>query len=111
VQEGGLGQTVAQLTYRVVFESDGSKGQKGRYLSAIQVIPVTVKTKALYSFNVKLEVGSPVNSGTKENPVPRVRLLLNLKIHDEFLPTGDREKTDEIILDGLGQCMIVQAKR
>ena len=117
VEEGALGQTVAWLTYRVVYEYNGSKGQKGRYLSAVQVIPVKVYTKALYSFNVKLEVGNPVNAGTLENPIPRVRLLLKFKIHDEFLPTGDREKTDEITLDGVGtldergECRIVQAKR
>ncbi len=76
------GIKTVDVTYKVSFQYGGNYKGKGRYLTAVTVIPENVDTMIGYSFfmNASVPDSTLVNVGTYENPIAALRLVLQWRI-------------------------------
>ena len=96
------GVTVISHTYTVAFHHGGSLGGRGQFLANATIIPTNVDVSWGFSLNSQVQVGQPLNTGTKANPVPGVDLSLEWSMSsilkksqgvDQFHVRGDGSST------------------
>lgn len=74
------GVEVVALTYSVFYSFGGSYDGRGRYLTAVQIIPEHVKTLWGYDFTATMKLGGIQNNGTRANPVAAATILLEYTV-------------------------------
>lgn len=71
---------VVKFRYTVIYSYGGSYNGKGKYLTAVQIIPEQVSVLFGYDFRATMKLGGIVNHGTRENPVAGATLLLEHEV-------------------------------
>lgn len=74
------GVEVVGLTYSVFYSYGGSYDGRGRYLTAVQIIPEQVSTLWGYDFTATMKLGGIQNNGTRANPVAAATILLEYTV-------------------------------
>lgn len=80
VYENLYGMDVVTFRYSVIYSYGGSYNRKGKYLTAVQVIPEQVSVLFGYDFSAKMKLGGIANHGTRDNPLAGATLLLEHEI-------------------------------
>lgn len=92
------GMTVISQTYTVAYNYGGSVKGKGQFLANATIIPTAVEVMWGFKLASELAVGTTLNTGTFENPVPGVDLTVKWKMdsilkhlegRDQFFVRGD----------------------
>ena len=92
------GMTVISQTYTVAYNYGGSVKGKGQFLANATIIPTAVEVMWGFKLGSELAVGTTLNTGTYENPVPGVDLTVKWKMdsilkhiegRDQFFVRGD----------------------
>lgn len=78
------GKKVVDVTYMVLRTTGGSKDGKGKYLTGVTVLPISITALWGFSFDMDAEVPSVSNVGTAEDPVAGMTLHLKWKIKNNF---------------------------
>lgn len=96
------GVTVISHTYTVAFHYGGSLEGRGQFLANATIIPTNVDVSWGFTLNSQVNVGQPLNTGTRANPVPGVDLGLEWSMSsvlkksqgvDQFHVRGDGTST------------------
>lgn len=96
------GATVISHTYTVAFHYGGSLNGRGQFLANATIIPTNVDVSWGFTLNSQVNVGQPLNTGTRANPVPGVDLGLEWSMSsilkktqgiDQFHVRGDGTST------------------
>jgi hypothetical protein len=74
------GIEVVKYRYSVIFTYGGTYQGKGAYLTAAQIIPVSVDVLWGYSFSATMKLSGIQNHGTKENPVAGAILAMEYSV-------------------------------
>jgi hypothetical protein len=80
VYKNGFNQSVVVFEYTVLYTYAGSFNGKGKYLTAVQIIPSQISVKYGFTFDAKFKLQSIQNHGTKESPVAGATLIMNYKV-------------------------------
>jgi hypothetical protein len=97
VYENLYGIDVVTFRYSVIYSYGGSYNGKGAYLTAVQIIPESVRTLFGFDFTATMKLGGIQNQGTKENPNAGATLLMEYTVSsvmnaqnvvDSFFVTG-----------------------
>lgn len=92
------GKTVISHTYTVAFYHGGSSEGRGQFLANATILPTDVDVSWGFTLNSNVKVGEPLNTGTKQDPVPGVDLGLEWSMSsvlkktqgvDQFFVRGD----------------------
>jgi hypothetical protein len=78
--ENGFSMDVVTFRYTVIYSYGGSYNGKGKYLTAVQIIPEQVSVMFGYDFRATMKLGGIVNHGTRENPIAGATLLLEHEV-------------------------------
>ncbi len=95
-----LGSNVVDFTYRVLFTHSGSFNGKGKYLTAITIIPANLTVLWGFQFNAKASVPTVLNVGTLEDPVAAARMFLRWGVKS-VLSANEITKTYTVQGDGV----------
>lgn len=96
------GATVISHTYTVAFHYGGSLNGRGQFLANATILPTNVNVSWGFTLNSQVQVGQPLNTGTRANPVPGVDLGLEWSMSsvlkkaqgvDQFHVRGDGSTT------------------
>ncbi len=88
---------VVTFRYSVIYSSHGQYNGKGAYLTAVQIIPESVRTLFGFDFTATMKLGGIQNQGTRENPIAAATLLMEYTVSsvmnahnqvDSFFVTG-----------------------
>jgi hypothetical protein len=74
------GFDVVTFRYSVIYAYGGSYDGKGAYLTAVQIIPESVRTLFGYDFTATMKLGGIQNQGTRANPVAAATLLMEFTV-------------------------------
>ncbi len=74
------GMEVVKFKYSVIFSYGGSYNGKGAYITAAQIIPVSIMTSWGFDFSAHMKVGGIQNHGSKENPVAGAIMILEYRV-------------------------------
>ena len=94
-----LGATVISQSYTVAYNFGGSYEGKGQYLANVTVIPAKIDVSWGFTLNSSVEVGSVINTGTKDSPIPALTLELKWSV-DSILK--HKEGRDSFFIKGDG---------
>lgn len=88
---------VVTFRYSVIYSSHGQYDGKGAYLTAVQIIPESVRTLFGFDFTATMKLGGIQNQGTRANPIAAATLLMEYTVSsvmnahnqvDSFFVTG-----------------------
>lgn len=99
VYKNVYGMDVVRFKYSVIYSYRGQYNQKGAYLTAVQVIPESIRTLFGFDFSATMKVGGIQNQGTRQNPIAGVTLLMEYTM-SSFLVVQNR--VDTFFITGLG---------
>lgn len=97
VYENLYGIDVVTFRYSVIYSYGGSYDGKGAYLTAVQIIPESVRTLFGFDMTATMKLGGIQNQGTKANPIAGATLLMEYTVSsvmvaqnqvDSFFVTG-----------------------
>lgn len=97
VYENVYGIDVVTFRYSVIYSYGGSYNGKGAYLTAVQIIPESVRTLFGFDFTATMKLGGIQNQGTKVDPNAGATLLMEYTVSsimnaqnqvDSFFVTG-----------------------
>lgn len=97
VYENLYGIDVVTFRYSVIYSYGGSYNGSGAYLTAVQIIPESVRTLFGFDFTATMKLGGIQNQGTKANPNAGATLLMEYTVSsvmnaenvvDSFFVTG-----------------------
>lgn len=74
------GVEVVAFTFSVFYSYGGSYEGKGRYLTAVQIIPDKVTTLWGFDFTATMKLGGIQNNGSRANPVAAATVLLEYTV-------------------------------
>jgi hypothetical protein len=74
------GVEVVAFTFSVFYSYGGSYEGKGRYLTAVQIIPDKVTTLWGFDFSATMKLGGIQNNGSRANPVAAATVLLEYTV-------------------------------
>ena len=77
--KNGLGSEIVRFNYRINYTYGGRYEGKGRYLTNVAVIPSEIKVWWGYNLTAKVHVHQLINTGTKEDPIAGMQLVLSWK--------------------------------
>ncbi len=80
VYENTYGMDVVTFRYTVIYSYGGSFNGKGKYLTAVQIIPEQVHVLWGFDFTATMKLGGIANHGTRDNPIAGATLLLEHKV-------------------------------
>ncbi len=80
VYENLYGMDVVTFRYSVLWSYGGSYDGKGKYITAAQIIPESVRTLFGYDFSATMKLGGIQNNGTRANPLAAATLLLEYSV-------------------------------
>jgi hypothetical protein len=95
--ENAYGMTVVDFTYRVVFTAGGSLDGKGKYVTNATIMPANLDVSWGFTFNATAEVPSVFNTGSKEQPVAGMQLLIKWSVDTVM---SHLEKTETFYISG-----------
>jgi hypothetical protein len=78
--ENGFGMDVVKFRYTVIYSYGGSYNGKGKYLTAVQIIPEQTSVMFGYDFRAVMKLGGIANHGTRDNPIAGATLLLEHEV-------------------------------
>jgi hypothetical protein len=76
----GFGMNVVVFEYGVVYQYGGQLDGKGKYLTAVDLVPMNVEVAWGYSFDAKSTLVNISNVGSKDSPVAAARLKLSYTV-------------------------------
>ena len=76
-----LGITRVRMDFEVNFTPGGSLDGKGKYITGVQLRPVSISAGLGFGADTSYEVQSIQNIGTSENPIAAVVLVLNTRVY------------------------------
>ncbi|MCM2348496.1 MAG: hypothetical protein NDI69_00655 [Bacteriovoracaceae bacterium] len=94
------GVDVVTFRYSVLYSSHGQYDGKGAYLTAVQIIPESVRTLFGFDFTATMKLGGIQNQGTKANPIAGATLLIEYTVSSVMNAIN---KVDTFFVTGLGQ--------
>jgi hypothetical protein len=71
---------VVKFRYTVIYSYGGSYNGKGKYLTAVQIIPEQTSVLFGYDFRATMKLGGIANHGTRDNPIAGATLLLEHEV-------------------------------
>jgi len=74
------GMEVVKFRYSVIFSYGGTNQGKGAYITAAQIIPVSILTSFGFDFSATMKLVAITNHGTKENPVAGVLMSMQYTV-------------------------------
>jgi hypothetical protein len=83
----------------VIYSYRGKYNNRGAYLTAVQVIPESIRTLFGFDFTATMKVGGIQNQGTRQNPIAGVTLLMEYTT-SSLLVT--QNKVDTFFITGVG---------
>jgi hypothetical protein len=101
--QNGFGATVISHTYTLAFNYGGQLGGKGAFIANATMIPTAIDVSWGFKLNSKLEVGEPVNMGSKESPRPGVEL--SIKWDTNSIIGSPLKGTESFFIKGDGTAM------
>lgn len=78
--ENLYGITVVSFKYSVLYSYGGSYDGKGAYLTAVQIVPESVRTLFGFDFRATMKLGGIQNLGTKKDPIAGATLLMEYNV-------------------------------
>ena len=90
---------VVKFRYSVIYSYRGKYNNRGAYLTAVQVIPESIRTLFGFDFTATMKVGGIQNQGTRQNPIAGVTLLMEYTT-SSLLVT--QNKVDTFFITGVG---------
>jgi len=78
--ENAYGIDVVDFAYRVAFTAGGSFNGQGKYITNASISPADLKVAWGYNISANAEVPSVFNTGTKEQPVAGMQMLMKWNI-------------------------------
>ncbi|MGE3608154.1 MAG: hypothetical protein AB7I27_01105 [Bacteriovoracaceae bacterium] len=98
--ENVYGIDVVTFRYSVLYAYGGSYDGAGAYLTAVQIVPESVKTLFGWDFKATMKLGGIQNLGTKKDPIAGVTLLMEYTVNTVFI---SRVKVDQYFISGKGE--------
>ncbi len=99
VYENLYGIDVVTFRYSVIYSYGGSYDGKGAYLTAVQIIPETVRTLFGFDFTATMKLGGIINQGTKANPNAGATLLMEYTVSSVMVANN---QVDTFFVNGRG---------
>ncbi len=90
--ENAYGMNVVDFAYRVVFTAGGSVNGQGKYITNATIMPANMNVSWGFTFNAHAEVPSVFNTGTKEQPIAGMQLLMKWSV-DTVMSHIERAET------------------
>lgn len=79
--ENGFGMTVVDFAYRLTYTAGGTANGKGKYITNATVMPAFVDVQwGGFTLNANVEVPSVFNTGTKEDPVAGMQMVVKWSV-------------------------------
>ena len=100
VYENPYGMDVVTLRYSVIYSYGGSYNGKGQYLTAVQIIPESVRTLFGFDVTATMKLGGIQNQGTKAAPVAAATLLMEYTVSSIMVA---QNQVDSFFITGRGQ--------
>lgn len=94
------GVDVVTFKYSILYSSHGQYDGKGAYLTAVQIIPESVRTLFGFDFTATMKLGGIQNQGTRANPIAGATLLMEYTVSSVMNAIN---KVDTYFITGLGQ--------
>ena len=85
VFENLYGIDVVDFTYSVIFAYGGSYNGAGAYLTAVQIVPESVRTLFGFDFTATMKLGGIQNLATRTNPVAGATIILEYTVNSVFV--------------------------
>ena len=98
--ENAYGMTVVSFAYRLVAVSGGSLDGVGKYVGYAAIQPEDVYVAWGFVFNATANAVSTYNSGTKENPIGALNLVIDYTITS---PLTDIRQSQSYYITGAGE--------
>lgn len=90
---------VVTFRYSIIYSSHGQYNEKGAYLTAVQIIPESVRTLFGFDFTATMKLGGIQNQGTRANPVAGATLLMEYTVSSVM---NAHNQVDSYFVTGLG---------
>jgi hypothetical protein len=90
---------VIKFKYSVIYSYHGQYEGKGFYLTAVQIVPESVRTLFGYDFTATMKLGGIQNQGTKANPIAGATLLMEYTVSNWLV---NNSEVDTFFVTGLG---------
>ncbi len=74
------GMEVVKFRYSVIFTYGGTYKGRGAYITAAQIVPVSITALWGYTFSATMKLGGMQNHGTKENPIAGAILAMEYTV-------------------------------
>jgi hypothetical protein len=103
--KNGVGKAVVSFTYKVLYSYGGSYNGTGKYITGVNIIPASVKTKYGWDFNSSMKVTGIMNHGSKIDPVAGVMLTIKYSAQSWGSAT---ERNDTVHITGDGKFQAYQ---
>ena len=100
VYENLYGIDVVTFRYSVIYSYGGSYEGKGQYLTAVQIIPETVRTLFGFDMTATMKLGGIQNQGTKAAPIAAATLLMEYTVSSIMVANN---QVDSFFVTGRGQ--------
>ena len=91
---------VVTFRYSVIYSYGGTYEGKGHYLTAVQIIPETVRTLFGFDMTATMKLGGIQNQGTKTAPIAAVTLLMEYTVSSLIVA---QNQVDSFFVTGRGQ--------
>jgi hypothetical protein len=80
---------VVTFRYSVMYSYGGSYDGKGAYLTAVQIIPESVRTMFGYDFTATMKLGGLQNQGTRANPIAAATILMEYTVSTVLVASNE----------------------
>ncbi len=100
IYENLYGIDVVTFRYSVIYSYGGSYEGKGLYLTAVQIIPETVRTLFGFDMTATMKLGGIQNQGTKAAPIAAATLLMEYTVSSVMVA---QNQVDSFFVTGRGQ--------
>lgn len=97
--ENLYGMTVVSFRYSIIYSYNGSYDGKGSYLTAVQIVPETVRTLFGFDFTAQMKLGGIQNQGTKANPIAGATILMEYTVSSIMVANN---QVDSYFITGRG---------
>jgi hypothetical protein len=99
VYENLYGAEVVNFSYSLIFAYKGTYNGAGAYLTAVQIIPETVRTLFGFDFTANMKLGGIINQGSRQNPIAGATLLLEYTVSTIMVT---QNQVDTLFVNGRG---------
>ena len=95
-----VGKTVVNFVYKVVYSYGGSYNGAGKYITGVNIIPASVKTRFGWDFASSMKVTGIMNHGSKDSPIAGVMITIKYSANSWGSAT---ERNDTVHITGDGK--------